>query len=150
MRKKKFGYSRETIITMDNFKGHESEELTKLCKENKIKILNFPSHSSHLCQQLYLFIFDSCNKYLNNNDSIKYIIMEQEMTHDIPENVRITYLDMITKVNNNFIVSLKHPLTNENRILNILNDWDKSSSFGNIQSAFRQARFYSISNYMSE
>ena len=76
--------------------------------------------------------------------------MEQEMTLDISENVRITYLDMITKVNNNFIVSLKHSLTNENRILNILNAWDKSSSFRNIQTAFRQARFYSISNYMSE
>ena len=56
------------------------------------------------------------------------------MKHDIPENVKITYLDIITKVNNNFIVSLKHPLTNENKILNILNTWNKSSSFRNIQS----------------
>ena len=76
--------------------------------------------------------------------------MEQEIKHDIPENVKITYLDIITKVNNNFIVSLKYPLTYENKILTILDSWNKSSSFGNIQSAFLQARFYSISNYMSE
>ena len=72
------------------------------------------------------------------------------MKHDIPENVKITYLDIITKVNNNFIVLLKHPLTYENKILNILDDWNKSSSFRNIQSSFNQSRFYSISNYMSE
>ena len=76
--------------------------------------------------------------------------MEQEIKHDIHENVKITYLDIITKVNNNFIVSLKHPLTNENKILIILNTWNKSSSFGNIQSSFLQARFYSISNYINE
>ena len=72
------------------------------------------------------------------------------MKHDIPENVKITYLDIITKVNNNFIVLLKHPLTYENKILKILDAWNKSSSFRNIQSSFNQSRFYSISNYMSE
>ena len=58
-------------------------------------------------------------------------------------------MELVTKMNNNFVISLKQ-LTDENRFLIIFDSFDKTSSFFNIQSTFIQWVFYLVCSYIDE
>ena len=126
--KKQCGY---TVLTMDNFSGHVNEDLSKLCKDNKIMIKTFPPHSSHFTQTCNLGVFATF-KFLENSQEIKNVIMENKMSHTVPENERMKHLEKYVTVHNNFIVSLKDSLTDERRIMTILDAWNKAYPFSNI------------------
>ena len=82
---------------MDNFSGHVNEDLSKLCKDNKIMIKTFPPHSSHFTQTCNLGVFATC-KFLENSQEIKNVIMENKMSHTVPENERMKHLEKYVTV----------------------------------------------------
>ena len=130
---------------MDNFSCHLTDNIKKMCKDQKIVSIMLVPHSSHITQPLDLCIFSSLKSYLQSSSSIIRMIEKKELCekNEMVENKEEIY-EKIIEIHEQEETSI------EKRIIEILDAWDKSTSFSNSLSAFEQAGFITKSEPLSK
>ena len=71
VKKKEFGYPEvhRSMIIMDTFKGHDNEEMKRLCAKNNCELVIVPHNLTNKFQPLDFSISQSAKKFFSNSST---------------------------------------------------------------------------------
>ena len=150
LKKKMLHHNGLTVLLMDNFGAHCSDQVLELAKENGIHLMWLLPHTSHLCQPEDLGIFGALKTFLSSENYVLKVIDYNELSPSVPKEERVKCMKKILEEASKLQIIFDGVSTVEDRVCAILDSWDKATSFKNAISAFNQAGFHVTSEFMND